>query len=118
MKLFVYGSLKKGKGANSFLGESKFIGKGTLEGFVLYAVCTWPGIRAGDGVVHGEVYEIDDNQLEYCDRYEGYPNLFGREEVEVSVCSEDGEKTTVTTCWVYVYNGNVDQKKVVDSGIW
>jgi len=116
MKLFCYGSLKSNKGANSFLGNSKFLGEAILDGYGLYPVCTWPGIKPLEGgTVVGELYEIDENQLADCDRYEGYPDLFGREEVIVYT---DLDPPQTHNCWVYVYNGDVDGLEVVANGIW
>jgi len=114
MKLFCYGSLKSNKGANSFLGDSKFLGEARLVGYGLYPVCTWPGIQKKEegGIVIGEVYEIDEQQLAECDRYEGCPTLFSRSKVDVEM------KNSTEECWVYVYNGDISNLEAVKDGIW
>jgi gamma-glutamylcyclotransferase (GGCT)/AIG2-like uncharacterized protein YtfP len=74
MKLFTYGTLRRGERNHWVLGMgvTKFITDDFLDdaepcGF-------WgdiPLIRAGEGPVSGEVYEIDEHALIFLDRFEG-----------------------------------------------
>lgn len=105
--IFVYGSLRKGEGANKLLNDCKFIKEVRLPGYDLYALTWFPGIKENpkneEGVV-GELYELPNKApvalLQTVDYYEGYfpsdreRSLFVRKEIEV-----EGEKT-----FIYVLN--------------
>ena len=45
------------------------------KGFALYDLGAYPGMVPGDGVVHGEVYEIPEGLLRWLDWVEGAPFL-------------------------------------------
>jgi gamma-glutamylcyclotransferase (GGCT)/AIG2-like uncharacterized protein YtfP len=119
-RILVYGTLRKGQGANRFLGDAEFVEEVRLPGYDMYALGWFPGIVPNpdnkEGVV-GEVYELtDDDKIKDLDAYEGYSpdyeehSLYLRREVEVL-----GKPT-----YVYVYNrpvdGIVDMK--LPSGDW
>jgi gamma-glutamylcyclotransferase (GGCT)/AIG2-like uncharacterized protein YtfP len=119
--VFVYGTLKAGHGANSFLqGRSEFVRADRVSGQIM-SCGGFPGYRRvveGEPVpwvsegptVVGEVYRINDEKLpEMLDRYEGYPSLYGRIQIE----TESGE-----TAWVYEYNGEFREDRLVPSGNW
>lgn len=63
-RLFVYGTLMKGFGLNDILKSmnAKFISKGIIEGFELYANFI-PYLIRGEGIVKGEVYELNNNDF-------------------------------------------------------
>lgn len=117
-QILVYGSLRRGHGANGMLRGCTFKGETRLPGFDLYSLGWYPGIKENpdnkEGVV-GEVYELpaDDATLSALDMYEGYvefdppSSLFIRKEVLV-----EGEPT-----FVYVYNGG-NKGEPVKSGDW
>src|SRR6185369_16266286 len=80
LKVFVYGTLKKGFGNHGVLGKSKFIKKSTMFG-VLLNLGGYPGFlpkQTGMGV-HGEVYEVPDLEtLNALDLLEGHPYHYVR----------------------------------------
>ena len=94
MKVFVYGTLKKGFGNHALLETAKFIKEATTDGqFVMYE--RWfPYIipvhyplsdeesRAAGRVV-GEVYEINEGHLADLDGLEGEGYFYERVKVEV-----------------------------------
>ncbi len=51
------------------------------------------------------VWDISAWDEESLDRYEGFPNLYSKEEVLVQVFPEEGGEPTMKTCMVYVMNG-------------
>lgn len=114
IKVFVYGSLKKGKQADAFLKNSKFISEDSVKGG-LYAISFFPGIRLDeDGEVSGEVYEVDRDTLFRLDNYEGYygtrpDSLFVRK----NVTTNKGEKVCI-----YEFNGSVKGCHKVEDGVW
>lgn len=90
IKLFVYGTLRKGGRFDMFLDTAKYIGEATAKGFQLFTNGDYPMIVPGDGVVHGEVYEIDEKTHEFMDIMDleyGYKS----ETIDVLV---DGKKDT------------------------
>lgn len=117
--VFVYGSLKKGQGNHGVLYPSelhvptpkptKFVGNDKILGRI-YDLGYYPGLKPDfDAKVHGEIYEVDAPVLERLDRLEGHPDLYTRKEV----LTENGVK-----CWTYFYNGNVDNRHYIRSGVW
>jgi gamma-glutamylcyclotransferase (GGCT)/AIG2-like uncharacterized protein YtfP len=124
--ILVYGTLKAGCGANSFMqGRSEFVGDDRING-ELYDLGAYPGFKMvgksevpGEPVpfhhdgpfVSGEVYRITDEQLpKMLDNYEGYPHLYDRRRMK----TESGE-----TVWVYTYaNGNYIDYPRIESGSW
>jgi gamma-glutamylcyclotransferase (GGCT)/AIG2-like uncharacterized protein YtfP len=110
-KIFVYGTLKTGHGANSFLqNRAEFIGEDTIIG-TLYNLGAFPGFKAvGTETVSGEIWEITDEKLPaMLDNYEGYPGLYSR----VRVRTSKGYNV-----WVYVYNGRVREDALCEEGVW
>jgi len=114
VNIFVYGSLKQGFPAHSFLEGVEFLGIAILDEYALYPICSWPGIKSRKGhIVIGEVFRIPLGFLEALDSYEGYPDLFDRKEIQVEVV--EGGKLT---CYVYTYNGDTTNLSPLPSGKW
>lgn len=107
MKVFVYGTLKRGFGNNLLLSDAKYLGEDSLEGYDMLDLGWYPAIKRGTGTVHGEVYEISPHILKRLDSLEGTPSYYAR--------------TTAITkgkheVHVYVMNGAVDEQ--LPSGVW
>jgi gamma-glutamylcyclotransferase (GGCT)/AIG2-like uncharacterized protein YtfP len=117
--LFVYGTLlQPGNGLAQYLiSNSTYLNTGYIKG-TLYDIGEYPGlvIHEDSGLVHGSIYEIDDQTLKQIDNYEGYgpdqdePNLYIR--VMQPVQTING----VTEAWIYLYNLPVDGLQVIGSG--
>jgi len=121
VNIFVYGSLKQGFPAHDFLEGGEFLGVGKLDGYALYPVCSWPGIKSKKGhTVIGEVFRIPIGLLESLDSYEGYPDLFDRKEVQLELIGENLKviEDSTITCYVYTYNGDVNNLSPILSGKW
>lgn len=97
--LFVYGTLKTNQPnhywlENSENGSAKLIGHGkTSEPFPLIIATRYntPFVLKAPGIGHqinGEIYSIDEKMLQTLDKFENHPNLFERQEVNVT--TEDG----------------------------
>ena len=108
MKLFVYGSLKRGKHNHDCLRGSKFLGSAFIRnGYNMY-VSFLPYLvkeKGGQGVV-GELYEINESTLRLCDHLEGHPLLYTRTVVWVTDASS-GEEIEAYT---YLYNHPISSK--------
>ncbi len=116
--VFVYGTLMRGfVNHEPFLSQAASLGDGTTEG-VLYGVNgRFPGMIHGEGMVHGEVYEVSEDELRDLDQLEGYHrrsnDLYTREEVEVNL--RIGVRVNA---WAYFYNHAVVHESLIPSGNW
>jgi len=116
--VFVYGSLMRGfVNHEPFLSQAVSLGEGTTEG-ILYAVSgSFPGMIHGDGVVHGEIYEVSEDELRDLDQLEGYrgtdTDLYSRERVSVNL-----RIGVNIQAWAYFYNRPVKPEALIPSGSW
>ena len=80
MKVFVYGTLRRGQTAHHLLAGARFIGTAWTERkYTLLDMGTYPAlVSGGETAVLGEIYEIDAGALAELDRYEGAPDLYQR----------------------------------------
>lgn len=87
MKLFIYGTLKKGGALSANMKGQSFLGNvKTLPEYKLYKIGWFPGLveDAEHGTsIEGELYEVDDNTVAVLDRVEGVPSLYRREPVKI-----------------------------------
>lgn len=107
MNMFVYGTLKKGHSNHKLLKRSTYIGEATIEGYCIYDLGFYPGIKVEEGSqVAGELYEITDQVLKDLDRLEGEGYLYKREMTEARLMNGERIETAV-----YVYNQSVKGKR-------
>lgn len=93
MRLFVYGSLRRGAENNHLLGASTWLGRArTTATCTLKRISWFPGLLP-DGVtaVEGDLYDVDEPALAALDEYEG--PWFRRSLVTL----QDGRDAT---CWL------------------
>ncbi|AGP34958.1 gamma-glutamylcyclotransferase family protein [Sorangium cellulosum] len=85
MPLFVYGTLMRGERSHRLLGRAPFLGVArTAPSFELADLGAYPAlVRGGSTAVVGELYEPDRETLASLDVYEGCPDLFRREMIEL-----------------------------------
>lgn len=97
--VFVYGTLLKGKRNHHILSNSKFIGKGTISGYFMFNLGTYPGIQKSkhDSKVIGEVYEVDETTMKVLDELEEVGYLYNKELIDVNL-----ENKTIKA-YVYEY---------------
>jgi len=50
----------------------------TAPGFDLFDLGSYPAMTEGEGVVHGELYEVEDALLPRLDAYEEHPEVYRR----------------------------------------
>lgn len=89
MKVFVYGSLKRGnnvRGMQFFEGAIRVGQAQTTAGiYSMLDLGSFPGvILDGKHDINGEVYVIDELILSQLDAIEGYPDFYDRTEVETT----------------------------------
>ena len=86
MKVFVYGSLRRGERAHSLLKGARLVAEGwTPAQFTLLDLGEYPGLVAGGTTaVLGEIYEVDEAVLAELDRYEEAPEVYERIEMRIA----------------------------------
>lgn len=103
-RVFVYGSLLAGLPNDRHLAGARALGAATMTGLALhdYAPGCYPAavVVADDGVVRGEVYEVDDAGLARLDRLEGHPSFYRRAPREAEL-----EHGPAVLAWVYLMRG-------------
>jgi gamma-glutamylcyclotransferase (GGCT)/AIG2-like uncharacterized protein YtfP len=90
VRLFVYGSLKRGFPNERELAMAVFERRvATARGHALYDLGAYPAlVREGYGVVHGELYRVPRAALRRLDEFEGCPDLYQVDEIVL----EDGTR--------------------------
>lgn len=118
MYLFVYGSLRYGFELHHFLRNSRFIGLAFTEGYKMYDLGGYPGVVKGDGIVWGEVYEIDENLLRLLDEVEDYKgrpdDLYVRE--RTTVFFDQKRRFKLDNVYLYRYNQSIEFKEEIPEG--
>ena len=108
-KLFVYGTLKKGKSNDHILKNATWIGVDKVFGFEMRNLGSFPGAtKMPHAWIHGEVYEIDERDLIRVDRLESYPSFYDRELVKTDKGYE---------AWIYFISATT-KNTVIESGRW
>ena len=106
--LFIYGTLMPGLRLEAQMQGARFVGAAQVPGR-LVDVGRYPGFLAGDGLVTGEVYEVDAAHLARLDGVEDMvpgdraASQYWREEVTVAAGQLKGQRVQT-----YVYNRPVD----------
>ena len=123
--VFVYGTLKQGFSNHGWATEAAApaITPATLEGFAMYDLGAFPGIRPQLGsTVQGELltYPADamPEVLTLLDRLEGYrgagrDNMYDREQHAVTL--PDGQ---TVPAWAYVYARSLSSAAHLPQGVW
>lgn len=112
--IFVYGTLRKNQIRHKLIEHCKFIGHGTVSGFVLLDLGAYPGAVTGDGTIYGELYEVEDAVIEWLDLVEGIgQGLFRRIQVEVQT-----ENYKKVNAFMYVYSSNTSSARKIPEGDW
>lgn len=108
MLIFVYGTLKRGGKLHGWMRDIEFISEGFASEVDLYLpnkkfmypFCVKEEDASG---VYGEVYKIDNTELKMLDMVEGYPDLYKREEVTVTLTGGNKEN-----CIIYLLRFDID----------
>ncbi|MEM1600103.1 MAG: gamma-glutamylcyclotransferase [Sulfolobaceae archaeon] len=118
MYIFVYGSLRYGFELHHIIAKSRFVGLGYIEGYEMYDLGNYPGVIKGDGIVWGEVYEIDDNLIKFLDEVEDYKgspdDLYIRNKTRVYF--DQRRKYYLDDVYFYIYNREVNRREKIEDG--
>lgn len=90
VRVFVYGTLRKGQPNHELLEGCRALGPArTAPVFTLVSLGAFPAmVGGGETVVVGEIYEVDLWTLALLDRLEGHPRFYLRQ----PICLDDGEE--------------------------
>ena len=114
--LFIYGTLMPGLRLEAEMHGARFVGPAQVPGR-LVDLGRYPGFQLGDGLVSGEVYEVDDAHLARLDAVEGVvpgdrvASQYWREEVTVLSGPLQGQQVQT-----YVYNRPVENCTPIPHG--
>jgi len=103
--LFIYGTLRKE--AKSHVKPIRSLGLDSIEGKIYNINGHYPGYKRGEGKVIGEIVEIDENNLELIDAYEG------QDYRRIKIISNSGIES-----WVYEFLQDVSNYQEIKSGDW
>lgn len=100
-RVFVYGSLKQGRGNHILLSEANYIGSRLTSEEIYHMISfgAFPGViknsETGEAsAIYGELYEVDNSTLERLDRLESNGSFYKRELVQLREESEPA--------WMYI----------------
>ncbi len=114
MLVAVYGTLRNGGGNHYRLANAKYITNFRIEGFSMYNIGQFPGIKAGKSTIFVELYEINETILKSLDQLEGFitpnnpRNFYNREEI-----TRNGY-----TFFIYTYKPLVYEADLIETGDW
>ncbi|MBF0261216.1 MAG: gamma-glutamylcyclotransferase [Magnetococcales bacterium] len=77
--VFVYGTLKRGCSNHYLMGKTADPIMTSATGLLMYQLPGYPMAMPGNGVIHGELYWVDQESVRRLDRLEGHPKFFCRE---------------------------------------
>lgn len=86
--IFIYGTLKKGESNHSHMKGSKYIGNAkSVKKYIMhpYRNSDFPCLfnESGKYNIEGELYKVSDEKMVQLDYFEGVPNLFDKEKIDV-----------------------------------
>ena len=110
IRLFVYGTLKKGFRNAVYLENARCLGEFITDPvYAMYDFGNYPAVsEMGKTAIKGEVYEIDEELLASIDQLEWYPEFYQRMLIETSYGS----------AWMYVVNESLCVEKIKINGTW
>ena len=118
--LFVYGTLMQNQTRfNQIKPYCLSIQPASTKG-LLHHLGSFPGLKLGEGTVHGELVEMNDveqclEQMDYIEGFLGFghpDSLFHRTIVQIQTNSG------TQWAWTYVYGGSVDADSTISDGRW
>lgn len=116
-RLFIYGALRRTALHAWRMEKGRFLGEATVQG-TLVAIDWYPGlVLHGNGLVQGELWEIDDKLLAALDEFEGIgtddrPGEYLRVTASVQCRGE------VVEALVYEWQKGIENYRVVENGDW
>jgi gamma-glutamylcyclotransferase (GGCT)/AIG2-like uncharacterized protein YtfP len=120
--VFVYGTLREGgvRAMSLVAPNCTDLGRADLHGR-LFDLGAFPGLQldSSAGLVHGELYQVDDATLSVLDDIEQYFPDREAESYYVRISVTVSHNGAITPCWTYEVNPRYfDLNTEVESGDW
>jgi len=111
MKVFVYGTLRKGFYNHFLLSNSTFLGETETikEDYTLKSLGVFPGVLLkGNNKIKGEVYKINRVTMDSLDSLEGFPDFYNKTLVD----------TGLGKAFMYYLTTGYEKYPTISSGDW
>ena len=121
-KIFVYGTLKQHQPNFGIIKGGIFCGVGKLgkgNGYRMVSLGAFPALIPASydqsQVIHGEIWDIDEEQFKNVEYLEGYPTFYDRERLNVKDSQNNDHH-----CFVYYIPDELSSRelKSVETGTW
>ncbi len=114
LRVFVYGTLRKGQYNHYLLNKARFIKDTRVDGFQMYSRGFFPFLYEGEGSIIAELYEINQRIFFSLDLLEGYPHHYQRK----IVSDVNGDEA-----WIYYFENRNNERYMsngsyIESGDW
>jgi gamma-glutamylcyclotransferase (GGCT)/AIG2-like uncharacterized protein YtfP len=115
--VLVYGTLRRGERANSFLDDSEFLGEVTVPNAVMFDLGSFPGIHLNqpEFSITAELYRVDNPKI--IDRLDGYEG-FDPYDPKRSLYLREVVNVNGVDAFIYVYNGAAPRSPRIVTGDW
>jgi gamma-glutamylcyclotransferase (GGCT)/AIG2-like uncharacterized protein YtfP len=115
-RVFVYGSLKVGKGNHRLLNMPPIYDEAFTirEQFKMISLGGFPGVIAGSSKIHGEFYIVNAETLGKLHALEGHPSFY-----QAIVTLVQTGKNQVNYCLMYILSkSGYNNHPIVETGKW
>ena len=108
MKLFIYGTIKRGQCRADVMRGQKFLGSVKLVPmYKMFNLGQFPALVKVSGLdngpmIEGELWEVDEDCIRRMDMIEGAPSFYRRQEVQVA-----GQEVESLYVESYLYQGDI-----------
>jgi len=114
LRVFVYGTLRKGQYNHYLLDKARFIKDTRVDGFQMFSRGFFPFLYEGEGSIVAELYEINQRIFFSLDLLEGYPHHYQRK----IVSDVNGDEA-----WIYYFENRMNERYMsngsyIESGDW
>ena len=114
MKLFIYGTIKRGQCRADVMREQKFLGNVKLVPmYKMFNLGQFPAlvevsVENNGTMIEGELWEVDEDCVRRLDMIEGAPSFYRRQEVKVA-----GQEAEALYVESYLYQGDTSDSEDV-----
>lgn len=110
IRVFVYGTLKRGQRNAHFLGDASYLGPFVTDPvYRMYEFDDYPAVCLhGRRAIQGEVYRINEHQFRTLDDLEWYPSYYQR----IEIPTEYGD------AWMYIVDAKLCRGRKQIAGVW
>tara|TARA_Y100001938_G_C8056410_1_gene414624 strand:+ start:1095 stop:1451 length:357 start_codon:yes stop_codon:yes gene_type:complete len=113
--VFVYGTLKQGRGNHRLLKSSTYVGEGiTKKKYIMFKLgIPYVSEKQEHSNIQGEIYKVTPSVMRKLDLLEGHPNWYYRKVVDI-VLNDGKEKSA----YIYFNNSMNGSSLVVNNGVY